>query len=608
MKKSNIKPSGLINMIRKISFIWIFLFVAFNVNAQQYNIAGTATPISPSGCYSLTNALSQGGAVWNIYTIDLTHPFDITLTLNFGNRPDIYWDNGLTCGGDGMSFVLQPLSSSTVSLGSGVGFHGITPSLGVIMDTYHYNPTDPPMEHISISKNGDELHATTNELVSYTAAVGFPANITDGMDHLFHFTWTPTPSGVGTINVYFGTSTTLPPTPTISYTGNIVANIFSGNPNVYWGVSASTGGCWNTQTVCMTTIANFNANAVTCPGIPHDFTSNSVSGLPITSYLWHFGDGDSSTIQNPTHTYVNPGVYNVDLTIANSGGFTSTMTHTVTVNPNPVMTITASANPICVGDSTLLTASGATSYSWSGGFGTINPIKVAPIVTTTYTVTGTLANCTGTGNITITVNPHPTVSIAATANPVCAGIPTTLTASGATSYTWSGGLGITNPLTVTPLTTTTYTVTGTTLGCTGTSNLTVTVNPYPIVSVTASADTLCAGDSTTLTASGATTYTWNNSLGTTNPIKIAPASTTNYIVIGSTLGCADTANVNIIVNPVPIVSISASLNPICAGDSTILTASGALNYSWSGGLGTTNPITLFPPAPTTYTVIGNSLG
>lgn len=259
-----------------------FLFLSNTVYSQQYNVAGTAVAMSQTGCYRLTNTTSQSGAVWNVNLINLNNAFDITLKLNFGNRPGTIGYIPATCGADGMSFVLQPVGNGVFGPGGGVGFQGITPSLGIVMDTYTDNPTDPSYQHISIHKNGDVLHNTTNQLVSYTSAVGFPANITDGLEHLFRFVWLPMGGGNGLIMVYFGTATTLPTSPTLTYTGNVINTIFGGNPNVYWGVSGSTGGCWNTQYVCMTTISNFNAVADTCVGSPVQFTSTSISGLPIS--------------------------------------------------------------------------------------------------------------------------------------------------------------------------------------------------------------------------------------------------------------------------------------------------------------------------------------
>ena len=149
--------------MKKIHFLFFAIFIINIANAQQFNTTGSANAMSSPYCYQLTNTQAQGGAVWYIYKVDLTLTFDITFSVNFGTRPDIPFDGGTNCGGDGMSFILQPLNTTQVDIGGGVGFHGITPSVGVVMDNYSYNVTDPPYPHISINKNGDELHGTINE-------------------------------------------------------------------------------------------------------------------------------------------------------------------------------------------------------------------------------------------------------------------------------------------------------------------------------------------------------------------------------------------------------------------------------------------------------------
>ncbi|MEI6695401.1 MAG: PKD domain-containing protein [Bacteroidota bacterium] len=434
MNKISFKLLGFIKSIGKLSIIFLLVFFLTNVNAQQYNITGSAVPMVNPGCYRLTNTTGQGGAVWNIYKINLTQAFDITLTLNFGNRSEIHYVPA-TCGADGIAFILQPLSSGIVGTGSGAGFHGITPSVGVVMDTYVDNPTDPSYQHISINKNGDELHATTNELAPPTAAVGFPTNITDGLDHLFRFKWNPTISGIGTMNIYFGNATVLPTTPTITYTGNIVANIFANDPDVYWGVTGTTGGCWNVQYVCMTTISNFLSDSTTCAGVPVNFTNNSVSGLPITSWMWHFGDGDSSNLASPIHTYNSPGNYNVSLAIVNSGGFSSTMTHSIIVHPLPNVVVN---DPIiCKGDTAVLTATGATTYTWNNGLIPGAVQHVVPLQTTFYVVKGiTIWGCSSKDTALVTVNPLPIVNLTNDTS-ICIGDSAKLTISGAISYLWS---------------------------------------------------------------------------------------------------------------------------------------------------------------------------
>jgi len=479
MKRKLFEIIALKKLLNILFLSVVFLLMKFNLQAQQYNVSGSGFAMATPGCYRITNTTSQAGAVWNIYKINLNQPFDITLTLNFGNRNEIHYVPA-TCGADGMSFVLQPLSTGVFGAGSGVGFHGITPSVGIVMDTYVDNPTDPGYQHISINKNGDELHGTANELSPPTAAVGFPVNITDGLDHLFRFTWAPTISGVGTMNVYFGNATTLPVTPTLTYTGNLVNNIFSGIPNVYWGVSGSTGGCWNVQTVCMTTISNFASDTATCAGTPVNFTNNSISGLPITTWTWHFGDGDSSNLQSPVHIYNTPGTYNVSLAIVNSGGFSSTMTHDIVVHPLPNVVVN---NPsICKGDTAVLTATGATTYTWNNSL-TPGAVKnVFPQITTSYIVTGMNGwGCIKKDTAVVTVFPLPIISLTHDTS-LCAGDTIQLVVGGANTYLWSTSQ--TTPIiSVSPVVNTVYNVAATDLnGCIVDTLVTVSMYLSPLIS------------------------------------------------------------------------------------------------------------------------------
>jgi hypothetical protein len=151
---------------------------------------------------------------------------------------------------------------------------------------------------------------------------------------------------------------------------------------------------------------------------------------------------------------------------------------------------------------------------------------------------------------------------------------------------------ISNPITSILTTTTTYTVTGTTNGCTGTAVSTVTVKPNPIVSV--NSPSICNGQTTSLTASGATTYSWTGGLSANaTPTTPILTTTTTYTVTGTTNGCTGTAVSTVTVKPKPTITVNSP--SICRGHGTAnLTAivSGASSYSWTGGLTpTSNPIT-----------------
>lgn len=300
-----------------------------------------------------------------------------------------------------------------------------------------------------------------------------------------------------------------------------------------------------------------------------------------TTYSWTGPNGFSSTLQNPTvpnASAANAGIYSLT-TVLN--GCTSTGTTTVVVNPLPNVNAGVDVS-VCQNGSVTLTASGATSYSWSPGGQTTASISVSPALTTTYTVTGTTSGCVNTDQVLVTVNPIPTVNAGPDVS-ICSNGNTTLTATGGTTYSWAPGGQTTASITVAPVTTTTYTVTGTALGCTNSDQVVVTV--LATAPINAGPDVfICEGNSTILSADGGVTYTWNNGLGSGNGITVTPTLTTTYTVSGTDAnGCIGSDDVLVTVNPLPNVSAGADLT-VCDGTPVTLIGSGALNYSWNNGV------------------------
>lgn len=249
--------------------------------------------------------------------------------------------------------------------------------------------------------------------------------------------------------------------------------------------------------------------------------------------------------------------------------------------------MTVNSGSICPGGSIALTATGATSYTWSPatGLSGINGPSVTanPSVTTVYTVTGTQTGCNGTATSTVTINPLPTVT--ANSGTICLGQQSsTLTATGASTYVWSPGTGLSGTtgtsVTANPGASTVYTITGTDAnGCVNTGTTTVNVNALP--NVTSSSSTICPTGTGTISASGATTYSWNTG-ATTISISDAPAATTVYTVTGTDAnGCFSSGTGTITVNNT--LSVSAGSNsPICAGSALTLTTTTGVSWSWTG--------------------------
>lgn len=221
-----------------------------------------------------------------------------------------------------------------------------------------------------------------------------------------------------------------------------------------------------------------------------------------------------------------------------------------------IVTANATATVVCSGTSIILTGGGAASYVWSNGI-TNGVAFIPPLGNTTYTVTGTDANgCASNATKLITVNSLPTVSANASASFVCAGASIILTGVGATTYTWSGG--VSNGIAfVPPMGTTTYTVSGTNAsGCTNTATKAVTVNPLPTIGAITSNTMVCAGQTSTLSALNALTYTWSTGANAAS-IIVTPTVSTTYTVNGTDgNGCVNfaviTQSIGGCLNPEPV--------------------------------------------------------
>lgn len=345
--------------------------------------------------------------------------------------------------------------------------------------------------------------------------------------------------------------------------------------------------------------AGFNSSTLeTCTGQSVSFTNTSTGD--ITGRTWKFGDGSTSTDNNPSKTYNTPGNYTVTLVVIGPAGTDSTV-KSILVKPTPVVAV-AGNNSVCAGQEITLTASGASSYSWNTGQSTA-VITVTQASTRTYTVTGTTNGCSASASKEVTLVPLPIVS-AGSDQVICLGQSIQLTATGATSYSWSSGQN-TAVITVSPTSETTYTVTGTTNGCSAQSQVKVSVNPPPVANA-GTDQTICAGSQATLNASGGNTYSWSNGSSSAS-IVVSPSVTTTYTLTAIVGSCSSTDEVTITVLESPQVNASADV-AICQGQSTTLTVSGnATGYSWSTG-GSGNSISVTPANTTTYFVTGNNGG
>lgn len=317
------------------------------------------------------------------------------------------------------------------------------------------------------------------------------------------------------------------------------------------------------------------------------------------TYLWSTGKTNDSIkvapLANTTYTLtVNNGTCNKDTVF------------TVNVLPVPVAAITAipANDSVCKGDSALLNGSGGATYRWSNGKTTSN-IWVSPSINTTYTLYVNASACPDSTTVTINVIPATTASASASKDTICPHGTTTLTATGSggqVSYKWNTG-ATASTINVTDSVTTKYiaTVYGTCDSVKDTVTITVIPLSKPVITGSSSK---CKGIKDTLTASGGTTYLWDNGSTSDTYITGAIEADSNITITAyNSIGCPDTGSYKIKVFPLPNVTLTDTNT--CLNSPVVIYAMasgiGPFTYSWSPGGGTDSSITV-PDSSRIYTV------
>ncbi len=304
----------------------------------------------------------------------------------------------------------------------------------------------------------------------------------------------------------------------------------------------------------------------------------------------------------------NSGIDQVNVAAANEGmGYI-----TITLLCNP-LEIDVTDDGVCSGDPVTLTGTSVTGGTVTWDMGVDNGVTfIPPTGATVYTATSTSADdCPF--QIEITSTDIPDIEANSSTLAACEGAEVTVFGTGGDEYTWTG-TGDVDPIDGEPFPaeegTTTYTVMGSLLGCEGPADMiTLAAAPQPEVTASIEPSEICLGESATLMGEGdATTYNWGG--GITDGASVSPATPGTYIytVIGvSDVGCGDTATGTLIVNPIPNVNAGTNF-AVCEDEEVILTGSGALTYTWTGGISDGAPFEV-PAGETTYTVTGtNAVG
>jgi gliding motility-associated-like protein len=307
----------------RAALLFFLLINCCRVNAQ-YTLNGNAA-LDNCHCYTLTpDDFDKSGSVWNNFKIDLTQSFDFNFDI-FPGCSD--------AGADGMVFVLQPISTSVGTAGGGLGFQGVTPSVGVTLDTYQNSgDNDPSFDHIAIQLNGNTSHA--DPVVNIAGPVTILAGVDNAEDCNWHTLRVQWDAPTKKLSAYIDGNLRL------SVIKDFVNHVFSGSPEVFWGFTGSTGGEKNLQRFCtaLTPKFTFSAGQKRCFGEPVTFFDSTISFTAVQKLYWDFGDNSpiDSVNHNPVHTYINPGDYTMKQTAIGADGCVETNTTIVRIGSKPV--------------------------------------------------------------------------------------------------------------------------------------------------------------------------------------------------------------------------------------------------------------------------------
>lgn len=576
--------------------------VTSSVTANQtYTITGTNTT---TGC---TNTGTVSVTVNPLPTInagaDVTICSGATANLSAsgaGTGGTYSWNNGL---GAGATKTVSPTTTTTYTV-TGTTASGCSSTDQVVVNVNPL-PTVTASPNVAIC-----IGASTTISASGAATYSWNNGLGAGASHTISPTTTTTYTVTGTdANGCIGTATvtvTVNPLPTINAgpdvaicSGASTNLVASGGATYTWNNGLGAGATHSVSPSATTTYQVTGTDANGCVNTDYVVVTVNSNPTPVITGTTQYCTGSTATVQT-SQTYS---------TYLWSNGQT-TQSINVTQANNPI-TVTVTNAFGCSGTSAAYTVTEQSTIQTSNTI-TICQGQSATIHGVVRTTAGVYANtlpsasgCDSTSTITLVVNPLPTINAGANQQ-VCVGTQVTLNATGAPSIVWSPVITNGVPFTQ-PIGTQSYTATGTDAnGCINSASVSVTVNPLPTINAGID-QAICIGSSTSITASGGVSYTWNNGLGAGTTHTVNPTSTTSYTVTGiDANGCVNTDQMIVTVNSLPLINAGPDV-AICIGSSTTLTASNGVSYTWNNGLGAGVSHTVSPTSTATYTVTGTDV-
>lgn len=603
-----------------------YTYSTSDVTLQCSGGTSNRTGVAYNPCFNLYYSVDAGNSSYPIETFPGAGGTSLNSTSQGADYRG-YWWNSLTNLPEGNSYNSGGVYSNSLN---STGYAQSTTSfvIGSTMpNSQSAGACDPVGGFIYYYNSGTlyKYNKSTNTLISSTSITGLP--VSSSNLNSYHCVYTGySGSEIGVYDyvnrkLYFlnastagyVSSLTLPsnaPSPSSFQMGFANNRFFLYNTtlNQWWGYPVGNA---IPMGVASTTVTASNYNV--CIGNP--VTLNATGA---TNYTWSSGGTGSTTVVTPTvsSTYMATGV--------DPSGCLSSGTVAISIIPGAYVTAAAAQTAICIGSSANISAGGGVNtYTWLpvGNFGGSNSSNItdSPLASTVYTVLGTNnIGCVSTYFVPILVS-DPQVTVSPSQTVICEGQSALLSASGASVYSWSsqsGGFSTINSGTLLVNSNTMsgggYDIQGTDMyGCIA-PIVSATVTVLMPSAAISGPNTICTGNFYTLTASGADTYTWNNTGATTPSISISPNINTTYTLIGmdsqDNVSCYSTTTLAITVYNSPNIAALSNRTLICQGDNVSLSAVGAITYTWTNGATTHSGSTwqVSPQSTQIYTISGTN--
>ena len=628
---------------------------AISVNTYFRRKASTSTDADLfTSSVLITVQQSIGGSILGSTTVCSGTNGSTILTLSGESGSITKWQSSLTSNFSSVIDIASTTASITVTNLTATTYYRAVVTLGSCsaVNSSVASVTVNALPTVSVNVIPDVTTSATSFSLPY-------ANLTVGADQ-----YSLTTGNTAVVNFVAVSNASITTSPlTISIPAS-AQNSYDFNLTV----RNSTTGCASSVVLFVLSITDITPGTLSgdqsiCYGTtPATITSATEAGVGSPTYIWQIStNGHSGTYTDiagaTSASYTHPVALTATTHFRRKAtiGPSFAITHPVEVlvNSLPVISVSPSSASITTGSSVSLTASGASTYSWtpSTGLSATNTavVTASPTVTTTYTVTGTnsTTTCFSTATVTVSVNPILSAGSISANQTICVGAtPASLSsatdASGGTGslvYVWQSSIDGTTFNTISGATSSTYSpgvisvntyfrrgVSTVFDAAVYTSAILITVQQSIGGSIAGSASVCTGTNSNVLTLSGQTgsITKWQSSLtanfasatdinSTTASITAINLSATTYYRAVITLGSCTAVNssiASVTVNALPVISVSPATASITTGSSVSLTASGASTYSWTPSTGlsasTTAVVSASPTVTTTYTVTGTS--